>query len=78
MIVEHKKQAPVKYECGTPIEECSGSIDPRFGGKNQTRKMITLHSSAVEARLCFTRHMQRQGYTRIGHTFVRPGEPIHA
>ncbi len=70
--VAGKRQSPVKYLCGTPPVECSGSADGRFGVTPHK-----LHSSINEARLCFVRYLIRDGWTRLSsNTWQRGDEPI--
>ena len=74
--LEHKKEAPVKYSCGVPVEECCGTIDPRFGGKNSNKKTMTLHSSPQEAALCYKRYRVRHGFVRVGNTWTQGNGPL--
>ena len=59
-----------KVYCGTPIDSCNGSLVTLNaawrpdGMKNN--KSGKLHSSHEEAFKCYCKHLQAQGYVRLG------------
>ena len=70
-----------KVYCGTPIDTCNGdrmTLNAAWtpdGNKN--KKSGKLHSSHQEAFKCYCRHLQAQGYERVGkREFSMNGGPV--
>jgi len=57
--VGSKKNAHA-YECPTPIEFCSGSVN-----HNSVSNRHKYHSGRAEVRKCHVRYLKSQGYTQI-------------
>ena len=70
-----------KVFCGTPMDTCTGQMMTLNAAWNpdgsKNKKNGKLHSSHEEAFKCYCKHLQAQGYQRIGsRDFCRGDGPV--
>lgn len=58
--------------CGVPKDECTGTL-LKEGNANLGSKKA--HRTAKDARRCWIKWKQRQGYVREGNLLIKEGEP---